>query len=145
MEQSKGIYALTDEIKNCLSHELWYAALVLALTLPDVCAVLESANGQTSDDRYKAWFDTWLKGKYLDVSADDIYSLRCGVAHQGTFHYRGKQYRRIFFTLRPDGKLFHELVLNDALDLDLDMFCNGVIRRVEEWFALKQTDAHVQT
>jgi len=60
---------LTDEIMNCLRNRLWYAALVLALLLPDICAALESQDGFSSRDRYKSWYDSWLGKKYDSVGA----------------------------------------------------------------------------
>jgi hypothetical protein len=69
--------------KNCLLNKLWYAGLVLTLMLPDVCAALESEDGRTTRERYKAWFNPWVGNKYPDIlSADQMYYLRCGVAHQ---------------------------------------------------------------
>jgi hypothetical protein len=136
---------LTDEIMNCLRARLWYAALVLTLMLPDVCAALESANGQSTSDRYKAWCDIWLKGKYVDVSADDLYYLRCGVAHQARFSHHKLQYDRIFFTLRSATGFFaHMNIHKQALNLDLVMFCNDVIDSVEAWYAQHRDDRHVQ-
>src|SRR5713226_4507778 len=102
---------LTDEIKKALLNKVWYAALILALTLPDVCAALESPDGVSTPDRYKAWYAKWLKRKYDMISADDLYFLRCGVAHQGKFGHPAMQYQRIFFTLRPNGSFFHKNTL----------------------------------
>jgi hypothetical protein len=119
---------------------------VLTLTLPDVCAALESADGRSTPDRYKAWFDAWLGKKYgRHLSANDMYSLRCGVAHQGKFEHPALQYERIFFTLRPGGTFFHVNVFQNALNLDLVFFCKDVIDSVDEWFAQKQADPNVQT
>ena len=36
---------LTDEIKNAIRNRLWYAALLLVLALPDVCARLNLKTG----------------------------------------------------------------------------------------------------
>jgi hypothetical protein len=135
---------LTDEIKNAIRNRLWYAALLLVLALPDVCAALESKNGLSSRDLYRAWYDTWLKRKYEMVSADDLYFLRCGVVHTAKFAHRAMKYKRIFFTLRPNGMFFHKNVLNDALNLDLVWFCKDMVESVKEWFARKKTDPQVQ-
>jgi len=136
---------LTDEIKNALMAKLWYAALVLTLTLPDICAALESADGRSTPERYKAWYDAWLKKKYNGLmSANDLYFLRCGVAHQAKFLHPAMHYQRIFFTLRPNGMFFHKNIWRGALNLDLPWFCKDVIESVEEWFAQKKTDPIVQ-
>lgn len=137
---------LTNEIKNALTVKLWYAALVLALMLPDVCGALESQDGRSTPDRYKAWYDAWLAKKYkaVKMTADDLYFLRCGVAHQGRFEHPGMRYKRIFFTLRPNGSFFHCNILNNALNLDLVFFCKDMTESVEEWFEQKKTDKNIQ-
>jgi len=145
-ENHREMETLTSEIKNCLLNKLWYAGLVLTLMLPDVCGALESRDGKASRERYKAWFNTWVGRKYPPdtLNADEMYYLRCGVAHQGRFKHPAMQYQRIFFTLRPGGNVFHCNVFNNALNLDIPMFCKDVIDGVEEWFALKKTDKNVQ-
>jgi hypothetical protein len=35
----------------------YYVALFSVLTLPDICAALESINGETTGDRYADWYD----------------------------------------------------------------------------------------
>jgi len=136
---------LTNEIKNCLLNRLWYAALVLTLLLPDVCAALEAEDGCTTRERYKSWFDKWVGKKYPNIlSADQMYYLRCGVAHQGKFEHPTMKYERIFFTLRPNGSFFHGNVLNKALNLDIRFFCKDVVQSVEAWYAAKANDPCVQ-
>ena len=140
---------LANEIKEALRNKLLYAALILTLTLPDACAALEAPNGETSHDQYKAWWNQWLNGKYEDdLTADDVYLLRCAVAHQGRFRHRGMKFERVFFTLRPGGLFFHKNVLgsggNTAFNLDLFWFCKDVVEAAEAWFAQKKTDPQVQ-
>lgn len=136
---------LIQELMNALKAKLWYAGLLMTLMLPDVCAALEAEDGLSSRKRYKAWCERWLMKKYVThLSADDLYYLRCGVAHQAKFDHDGIRYERIFFTLRPDGKFFHKNVLDGALNLDLVWFCKDVVESVQEWFAQKHNDPHVR-
>lgn len=52
------INRLIDEINMALSHELYFATLSLALTLPDICGKAEYPdNGSTR--RYKLWYDEY--------------------------------------------------------------------------------------
>jgi hypothetical protein len=133
---------LTGEIKNCLLNKLWYAGLVLTLMLPDVCAALESKDRRATPERYKAWFNTWVATKYPGIlNADQMYYLRCGVAHHGKFEHPAMKYERIFFTLRPNGQFFHCNVFKNALNLDIPFFCKD---GVDEWFAAKKADPSVK-
>ncbi len=149
---------LTKEIKEALRNRLLYAALVLALTLPDVCSALESEDGQTNLERYTAWCDIWLTQKYRKhLTANDLYRLRCGMTHQARLDHPGLPYARVFFTLRPNGSLFHRNTLKStyglkpgetaksALNLDLHLFCKDVVESAEAWFEQKKSDPFVQT
>src|SRR5271165_6119178 len=109
-KEAQGLATLVNEIMACLRHERWYAGLVLTLMLPDVCAALESNNGMSSGERYKAWFDAWLQTKLHKLSADDLYSLRCGAAHEAKFKHKNMKYKQgIFFTLRLEDGFFTDM------------------------------------
>jgi hypothetical protein len=144
--QRRQIKSLTDEIMNCLKAQLWYAALVLMLTLPDICAALEAPDGQSKPDRYQAWCEKWLlANKYPLVSAKDLYFLRCGVAHQAKFRHPAMTYNRIFFTLRSkDGFWAHMNKHQGALNLDLVMFAKDMIDAVEAWYASEAKNQNVK-
>lgn len=143
--QRRQIKSLTDEITNCLKAQLWYAALVLIRTLPDICAALESRDGQSKPDRYQEWCEKWLLKKYPMVSAKDLYFLRCGVAHQAKFRHPAMKYSRIFFTLRlKDGFFAHMNTHQGALNLDLVMFAKDMIDAVEAWYTAEARNENVK-
>ena len=50
------ILRIIDEIEKALSHDLYFAALNLALTLPDICGKAEYPDLRTGE-RYKKWYD----------------------------------------------------------------------------------------
>jgi hypothetical protein len=50
-------------IRTAVSGENWFAALFLALAVPDVCGALEDPSAGVGD-RYKNWFNRYLKQKY---------------------------------------------------------------------------------
>lgn len=84
----------TKSIKKSLESENWYAALALALTLPDVCSKLEFPT-RIPSARYIDWFNEYLSGKYtvnprlqtdnktVIVSGRDAYAFRCAFLHEG--------------------------------------------------------------
>jgi hypothetical protein len=133
--QHRRIKTLTGEIKKCLDAGLWYAALVLILTLPDICAALESSSGRTRPERYQEWCKKWLMNKYPLMKAKDLYSLRCGVAHQGRARHSDIKYR-IFFTVdSKEGLSANMKELKGVLILDMTMFAKDMIDAVEAWYA----------
>ena len=138
---------LTDEIQIALKAGLWYVALTATLTLPDICAALESPDGATSASRYKQWYRTWLATKYERMTEDDIYSLRCGVVHQGRFGHPKMQYARIIFVPSHMGRMHNNLFGTPdrrMLQLSVPEFCQDVIESVLEWHRSKESDIHVQ-
>ena len=141
---------ILKQIDRALDRGFHYLAVVSALTLPDICAALESPDGRTTRERYKAWYNSWVKNKYPMISDDDFYRLRCGVVHQGILGPQGMQYSRIVFTL-PGHARMHACISRDnagviesALQLDAISFCRDLMESVNEWYAAKQNDANVQ-
>lgn len=133
------------EIEAALDAGFYYLAIAVTLTLPDICSALESPQGRTSGPQYKAWYDNWLAAAYPMVTADDMYSLRCGLIHQGRFGQGNMQYDRILFTLpNPQRNIYHQNIMNDALNLDAATFSRDMLQAVKGWYAAKQTDPVVQ-
>ena len=48
-----------DEINRALSYDLYFSALSLALTLPDICGKAEYPD-KKSTSRYKLWYDEYI-------------------------------------------------------------------------------------
>jgi hypothetical protein len=137
--------SILDEIEKALSVGLYYLAIMLAVTLPDICVALESQDARSNTPRYKAWYDAHLSAKFPGLTADDCFSLRCGVVHQGRFGLLGSQYERVIFTL-PDERhnMWIDCVYNNAYIFSADAFCREVISAVQDWFATKQSDPIVE-
>jgi hypothetical protein len=51
---------ILSDIERALTARLYYVAITTALTLPDICAALESPDGTTSGPKYKAWYNLHL-------------------------------------------------------------------------------------
>lgn len=129
------------EIELALDAHLYYLAVALTLTLPDICSALESSDGETSSPQYRAWFTTNLASVYPRMTDNDCWKLRCGVLHQGRCGHPQMQYDRIIFTLpNPSRALVHNTVLGRALNLDAVTFCHEVMQAVHNWLAAKTND-----
>lgn len=70
---------LIGEIEGCIEHGYYFAALSLALTIPDVCASFGKGRKITRYD-YACWCDKWVE-KDLELDGAVIYSLRCSILH----------------------------------------------------------------
>ena len=131
---------LIGEIRSALRSGAFTLALQGTLACVDICAALSSTDGRTTGAHFKAWFEAHVPNPYARLSADDAYQLRCGMLHQG--RASADQYGAILFTL-PDGRgnVFHNNVLNDALNLDLVTFCTDILDAADGWWqSAKDTD-----
>ncbi len=141
---------LFEEIAVAVDNGLYFLALIATLSIPDMCAGLESPDGQTSGARYIAWFDQWVAPRYGgNVTGTDCYGLRCSLLHEGRAHpHQGLYSRAIFVEPNPIG-VFHNNVLNDALNLDIPTFCRDVIEGAQQWLQAVQGtptfEANLQT
>jgi hypothetical protein len=132
------------EIDRALNLELYYVAVVMALTLPDICAALESPDGETSGPQYQDWFNANLACTYPRMTALDCYKLRCGVLHQGRCGHPQMQFSRVIFTLPdPARNQIHNNITRGPLNLDAVLFCQEVMAAVRQWFVAKANDPNV--
>ena len=126
---------LLSQIKFALNSNLYYLALYTTLTLPDICSALSSEDGQTTGKKYADWYNKYTKGKCSsNLDGFACYKFRCSSLHQGTTQDNRTGYSRVLF-LEPINKnmVLHDNVFNDALNIDLNIFCLSMIEAVEEW------------
>lgn len=84
---------LIENVERAIEHECYFAALALALTLPDICGKAEfpdDGNGA----RYTKWCrqfvceehprDNPYSGDMPYLNDDILFNLRCAFLHQGT-------------------------------------------------------------
>ncbi|WP_324644130.1 hypothetical protein [Pseudarthrobacter sp. LT1] len=132
---------LIDEIDRAVRAELWMLALAGALALPDICAAVQSPNGKTTGSKYKRWVMDYLLGAYPKLDPDELHQMRCSLLHQGTSS--AIKYKRVCFVSPRSGLIIHNSVINDALILDMPMFCRDVIAAVERWrLSVQHTEAY---
>lgn len=53
----------TQSIRKALENENWYGALMIALSMPDICAGIETPKEEYTK-RYSRWFNNWMKCHY---------------------------------------------------------------------------------
>ena len=137
----------TTAIRQSLENKNWYAALYLSLTLPDICARLESDNGKTNGAKFVAWFDQYLADSYrrqvgrnpvphVFLSGNDCYALRCSMLHEGGTDITTQQCREVLdkFHFTVVGGV-HCIQVNSVLHLDVPTFCEDVCNATERWYS----------
>jgi hypothetical protein len=141
-----------DEFLNAVEAALqarnWYAALVVALVLPDIAGWVEDPT-LGSGDRFSNWFDRYVGKRYESsgseilpphkfLSGDDCYALRCSLLHEGRddiAHQRARASLERFQFIVPRGGIIHCNQVNKKLQLQVDIFCRDICQGARDWLA----------
>jgi hypothetical protein len=126
---------LLGQIEIAVNSGLYYLALMGSLSIPDICGAIESPNGWAKPNKYKKWFNQYVAPKYKDMlTGEDCYYFRCSLLHQGSSQNPNSRYSRIFF-IEPSvtRNIYHCNKVNDALNIDVRIFCKDVISGALSW------------
>jgi hypothetical protein len=123
-----------NQIHRVLDLNLYYIGLYICLGIPDICGAICSDNGEAKGEKYKQWFDKYVGPKYSGfLTGEDCYFFRCSFLHQGSSQHPKSTYSRVIFIEPPARNVFHCNVINDALNLDVRIFCADIISGAESW------------
>jgi hypothetical protein len=162
----------TDSVRRALADQNWYAALMVTLTLPDICGKVPNPGEKSSAKRYIAWVGKYLASRYAikiggggplppgappmpTLVPGDFYALRCVYLHEGRDDITEQQKRQTLnkfrFSapdLRREWSEHMTLVVSRegtaTLVLDVNIFCRDVCDGVEAWLKDIGTDAAAQ-
>jgi hypothetical protein len=161
------IRSIVGEIEKAINSKLYYLAIAVALSIPDICACLEfdpDNPRRANQDTYAEWCDRNLQGRFNNLTGVDIYRLRCGVLHFGHFGHPKASFNRVMFigpesafrvqrdiiaTVAPDvhfgGVSAAELrMVGKVLQVDLIYFCQAIMDAATQWIVSKESDPFVQ-
>lgn len=135
--------------ESALQSSNWYAALLVALALPDIAGwVNDPVAGSRA--RYAAWVEQYLSPTYTSeigadhvqhkfLSGDDCYALRCSLLHEGRdeiAHQRAQDaLDRFQFTAPTHGLIAHRNQVGAKLQLQVDVFCRDICQAIRIWLA----------
>lgn len=123
-----------DNMDRCRDAGAYWALLHVTVCLPDICAALQSDDGETNRQRYITWCDQYLSSP--DLNGSELYGMRCRVLHQGQATAKNSsRYSGFAFTEpAPTGKIYHKVVeSNNKLVLDVYQLSQAVREGVEQW------------
>ena len=158
--------SILDEIEKALAAEQFYLAIAVTLSIPDICSSLEFdpekpswANRRT----YVAWCLRNVDSRFKNLTGDDLYNLRGGIVHRGSFEHQKSRFARIMFlgpksafkahdTLMAGmqnvtiaGKTSKELRLDgDVLLMGVVPFCRAIMDAARDWVIAKADDPIVR-
>lgn len=126
-----------NQIETALRTNLYYVSLLASLAIPDICGAINSQDGSASGEKYAAWFDQYVDAKYSHFfNGEDCYRFRCSFLHQGSSQRSDARYSRLLFiepTATATTNIFHGNILNDALNMDVRIFCLDIVEGAREW------------
>lgn len=132
---------IVKSIYEAVESGNWYAALFIAISLPDICGKIEDPN-KGSCVRYTEWFDKYLASYKGFLSGKDCYALRCALLHGGSADITNQRIREVleYFVFLPKGphcNLIKDSIIDGKkqsfLQLSVDTFTSDMARGVETW------------
>lgn len=136
-----------NDVRKSILCKNWYSALMVALTLPDICGHLEYPE-LGSQKRYVNWFNKYMLDKYsfkvkvdrtphVFLSGEDCYALRCALLHEGDIDITEQRARKALdsfqFVEPKEGLFIHCNQSNTVLQLQVDIFCEDICKSIEKW------------
>lgn len=148
---------LLASIEKSLENKNWYAALAVALILPDICGKIDNPL-MYSSKRYEAWFDKYVKKYYIlqesigsaSIYGGDCYAIRCALLHEFNGDLSSHKARKILAKYKfcsPDtykyGYEVHVRETGCEIKIRVDDFCGYICMGVNEW--MRDWDCDVNT
>jgi len=127
-----GVYF--DEMQRCRKAGAYWALLHITVCLPDICAALQSVDGETKGQRYKAWCSSYANDAAL--TPDERWLMRNNILHQGRASALKGIGRYVGFAFgRPasTGHVDHKRLDRGILHLDVGQLAQEMSASVQVW------------
>lgn len=143
LRMENPLASIVGEIRKAFDAGLYYVGVALTLTLPDLCVTLESGEGRARQAGYQKFYQKYLADRLLYLSADDFYSFRCGVLHNGKFGGLKHEVKRVVFVAPYDGNAWVSIRVGDVYMYSMMEFCEAVIDATDRWYADSKDNPNV--
>lgn len=160
--EGKLVTRLIDDVRKALNNECYFAALSLALTLPDICGIGEYSKNHPVANRYISWCDANVcqfekdEHTYSDnittpyLSGEVIYSLRNTYLHQGCPNLNKAKIKNehnqidSFTLIIGEGRIIYDLSMHVDVGnglktiknymINVTYLCNRICEATEHYF-----------
>jgi len=131
LEQAFHVYF--GEIERCRTSDCHWALLHVLVSLPDICAALESENGWATEMKYVDWCRRYCSSGI--VTPEDYRDIRNLVLHQGRTRTTAGRYYK-FTKPTEGGNRAHRVVYDsDVVVLDVSELAKEMVGSIRTWFA----------
>lgn len=135
---------LIDQIAFAARKGLDLLAIGMAVSLPHICSSLAKEDRFSGRDDYREWCEKHLNDAALShITPQHLYSIRCGVAHQGQLGQLPHEMTRILFLPPNSGKGVAGKV-GDAYLYGVVDFCDAMCRDAVRWYNSNRHDPIVR-
>jgi hypothetical protein len=131
---------ILNDVTRAIDVKLYYPALTVALTIPEICVTLCWDREMMVKQRHYAEFvDKYTTPKELGLGGIDCYRLRGGVIHRGNAagHNRFNS-SHVIFTVPETSIHFHAMSITSggksAAMFDIRLFCNAMLAAADQWY-----------
>lgn len=142
------------DVDRCIEAKLYYPALVVALTVPDICSALALEKSVfVKEVHYAAFVDKYTTPSTLGLDGAGCFRLRGGVVHRA--NAAGHPYFKashVIFTIPETGSSMHAFSIGGqssdgtektAAMLDLVRFCRTMVAAAYRWYEDHHNDPKV--
>jgi hypothetical protein len=153
LELPSPLKSIINDIDRVIAARIYYPALAVCLTLPEICTSLEVDNSEfIKEKHYVAFLERYAPPEPggLGIQPKQCYRLRGGVIHRGNASghpFFGSTH--VLFTLPEVNVSIHGISFQvedteqRASTFDLVTFCEGMKRAVYNWYAANQHNEKV--
>lgn len=128
------------DMKQCIQAKLYYPALLVALTIPEICAALTLSRATfVNKTHYANFVDRYTTPPSLGLGGAECYMLRCGIVHRANLAaHTLLGVTHVVFTLPDSPGRLHafSMVVGEykSAMFDLQSFCDTMEAAARDWF-----------
>jgi hypothetical protein len=140
-----------NDIQRSIDAQLHYPALLVALTVPEICAALTLERQDfVKEKHYVKFLEDYADTKKLELSPAACYRLRGGVVHRANMVGHPDVFvTNVILTIPETVHGVHGMLLEyppynkTAAMLDLRIFCRTIVDAAERWYEANHRDSRV--
>ncbi|MBC2858837.1 hypothetical protein [Stappia sp. 28M-7] len=148
-DPSSPLERIVRDIQQAIKVKLYYPALLVALTIPDICMGLTlNKSDFVKKNHYIEFINRYTTEQSLGLDGTSCYQLRGGLVHRADL--RGHAYfdnTHVIFTVPESRGHIHALTLvvedKRAAMFDLELFCQAMIGAARKWYEDHKNDPMV--
>ena len=138
--EKTALYEYLREMKRTYESKCYHAAIMMALSIPDICCTLTSSKAKSRRNDYVAWVEKYIF-EPAHPYAKLYYKLRCGVSHNAFYSHDDIQkmgFNRVAFTFPESKSVHHRCIAGKPnikiLFFDVTMFLDEFYDGVSNWY-----------